>query len=108
MMLLVLRVENETSLDTFVASMREREPQEGMPLVPQGAEIVGLFKSPTKWCDPSDGHRGKKTDAGWTRGLKYGWWVCGKCKKPSWAWSQSLNAVLGAAHNLFESTKESK
>src|SRR4051795_7085717 len=63
--------------------------------------VVGIFKAPTVYCDNTDGHRGKKTEAGWTRGKKYGWWVCGKCKKPTKAWSENLNAVLGAAKNLL-------
>lgn len=65
-------------------------------------EPVAVFKAPTKFCNPSDGHRGKKTEAGWTRGMKYGWWVCGKCKKPTTQWASNLNAVLGAAKNLLE------
>jgi hypothetical protein len=64
-------------------------------------ELVGVFKAPTSYCDPSDGHRGKKTDAGWTRGKKYGWWVCAACKKPSRAWGRNLNAVLGSAKNIL-------
>jgi hypothetical protein len=63
--------------------------------------FIGLFKGPTSFCDPSDGHRGRKTEAGWTKGKKYGWWVCGKCKKPGVQWGNSLNAVLGAARNLL-------
>ncbi|HVI78682.1 MAG TPA: hypothetical protein VM715_11085 [Candidatus Acidoferrum sp.] len=63
--------------------------------------VVGVFKAPTVYCDNTDGHRGKKTEAGWTRGKKYGWWVCGKCKKPTETWSKNLNAVLGAAKNLL-------
>jgi hypothetical protein len=65
-------------------------------------ELVGVFKAPTAYCDPSDGHRGKKTETGWTRGKKYGWWVCSKCKKPTQEWGQNLNAVLGASRNLLE------
>lgn len=63
--------------------------------------VIGLFKKPTKFCDPSDGHRGKKTQSGWTRGTKYGWWVCAKCKKPSEGWGNNLSAVLSAARNLL-------
>jgi len=63
--------------------------------------IVAVFQAPTVYCDNTDGHRGKKTEAGWTRGKKYGWWVCGKCKKPTETWSKNLNAVLGAAKNLL-------
>jgi hypothetical protein len=68
---------------------------------PRDLEVVGVFKAPTQFCDPSDGHRGKKTQSGFTRGKKYGWWVCAKCKKPTRQWGRNLNAVLGAARNLL-------
>jgi hypothetical protein len=62
--------------------------------------VVGIFKAPTAFCDNTDGHRGKN---GFTRGKKYGWWVCTTCKKPTKAWSENLNAVLGAAYNQVKS-----
>lgn len=71
------------------------------PEVTVGQEVVGVFKKPSIFCDNSDGHRGGKTDSGWSRGKKYGWWVCGRCKKPTQAWASNLNAVLGAARNLM-------
>ena len=40
-------------------------------------ELIGVFKKPTLYCNPSDGHRGKK----------YGWWVCGICGKPTERWA---------------------
>lgn len=78
----------------------------GMPFVPQGASVIGMFAVPTKYCDPSDGHRGKKTEAGWTRGKKYGWWVCGACKKPTRAWALNLNALMSSARNLLNGDKD--
>jgi hypothetical protein len=52
------------------------------------AKVRGVFKKPTKFCDPSDGHRaGKKTEQAFTRGRRYGWWVCALCGKPTKAWS---------------------
>lgn len=62
--------------------------------------IVGFVAAPTVFCDPTDGHRKKKTQSGWTRGKKYGWWVCGICKKPSLIWGHSYRAVISAARNL--------
>jgi hypothetical protein len=49
--------------------------------------LRGIWKKATLFCDNSDGHRGKKTESGYTRGKKYGWWVCGTCGKPSKAWA---------------------
>lgn len=49
-------------------------------------EVLGLFAYPTLFCE-SSGSGGCRVSgrrvAGWTRGLKYGWWVCAVCKKPS-------------------------
>lgn len=42
-----------------------------------------IYKFPTMYHAPFDTHGGKKTEVGWTKGQKYGWWVCGTCRKPS-------------------------
>lgn len=52
------------------------------------AKVIGVFKKPTLYCNPADGHRNrKKTYQGWTRGKKYGWWVCSLCGKPTEKWA---------------------
>jgi hypothetical protein len=80
---------------------------EAVPLnSPRDVKVIGVFKVPTLYCDNSDGHRGKKTEAGWTRGRKYGWWVCGACKKPTKAWAENLNALLSSARNLLNDGKD--
>jgi hypothetical protein len=94
----VLQVDSEEAARQLI----EENKQDDTPDSEATLVSIGLFRAPTKFCDPSDGHRGKKTEAGWTRGKKYGWWVCGKCKKPTSQWASSLNAVLGAARNLLE------
>lgn len=51
-------------------------------------QVIAVFKKPTLYCDPADGHRNrKKTHQGWTRGKKYGWWVCSLCGKPTEKWA---------------------
>jgi hypothetical protein len=60
--------------------------------------LAGVFKKPTLYCDPTDGHRGGgKTQAGWRRGIKYGWWVCASCGKPSrgWAMGNHWHSAVG-------------
>jgi hypothetical protein len=42
--------------------------------------LVGIYKKPTMFCDGE--HGGRKTEVGFTKGQKYGWWVCAKCRKP--------------------------
>lgn len=69
-------------------------------------QIVGVYKKPTLFCNPNDGHRGRKTSGGWTKGKKWGWWVCGTCHKPSLLWGNNINAVLGSARNLLPEITE--
>lgn len=64
-------------------------------------ELCGVWKEPTLFCDPLDGHRGKKTEGGYTRGRKYGWWVCGKCGKPSKFAQGSTKWELALGTNLL-------
>ena len=67
-----------------------------------GPRIKGVFRRPTQFCDPAN-HRGSnKRVTGFTKGRKFGWWVCSICRKPASAWGRSLNAVLGAANNLLK------
>lgn len=98
MRFVVLEVQDDKYADWFVEDI---QTQIGDELL-QGVKVVGVFQAPTKYCNPTDGHRGKKTQAGWTRGQKYGWWVCGVCKKPSRPWGTNLNAILSSAKNLME------
>lgn len=65
------------------------------------AVVEGIYAAPTVFCDPGDGHRGKKTMSGWTRGKKYGWWVCGVCKKPSVMWGGRFECVVAQGRNLL-------
>lgn len=66
------------------------------------AKVYGVYKKPTKYCDTSDGHRGGgKLAAAWTRGIKYGWWVCSKCGKPSQLATKMGNWFLALGVNLL-------
>jgi hypothetical protein len=91
MKLVVLQVEDDALVDRFI-----KENLEDPSLIPQ-ATIVGVFKAPTKFCECGPGNH----KAGFTRGQKYGWWVCAKCKKPTSGWGKNLNAVLSSARNLL-------
>jgi hypothetical protein len=50
-------------------------------------KVVGVFKKPTLFCP---GHTGKKTETGYMRGKKWGWWVCSVCGRPTKRWADSL------------------
>ena len=57
--------------DTAALEFAERHEAEG---------LVGIFKVPTLFCE--GGHTAKRV-TGYTRGKRYGWYVCSVCKKPS-------------------------
>jgi hypothetical protein len=65
------------------------------------ATLRAVFKKPTQFCQcTAIKHRG------WTRGKKFGWWVCSQCKKPSrqWAHGDTWYAALGT--NLLPISEE--
>lgn len=51
------------------------------------AKVIAIHKRPTQFCQ---GCSGRKTDIGFTRGTKFGWWVCAKCRKPKWKYWQTV------------------
>jgi hypothetical protein len=73
-------------------------------------QVLGFWKAPRKFCECTDltekdernlnrKGRAKKFQRGWTRGKRYGWWVCSKCRKPSKHWEPGLaryDQVLGS------------
>lgn len=101
----VLSIEDNDTAESFANDLLTASTR-GMPFVPQEADVIGMFAVPTQYCDPTDGHRGKKTQAAWTRGKKYGWWVCGACKKPTKAWARNMNALMSSARNLLNGTDD--
>lgn len=54
-----------------------------------GVKLRGVFKKPTKFCECKS-----LKNRGFSRGKKYGWWVCSQCKKPTIAWSR-LEGIYG-------------
>lgn len=66
------------------------------------AEVVGVFQQPTQFCT-CQGTKGRIS--AWTKGLKYGWWVCKRCKKPAEATAgpvHQMRMVVGQGTNLLE------
>lgn len=61
------------------------------------ASVRGVWKKPTLFCECES--RDKKR--GFTRGKKYGWWVCVKCGKPSWRWAQGNAWFTALGTNLL-------
>lgn len=54
-------------------------------------KIVAVFKKPTQFCQCTPEER--RGTVG-TRGRKYGWYVCGRCKKPAANGSQVIYNLL--------------
>jgi hypothetical protein len=56
-------------------------------------KVVWVARRPAKFCNPTDGHRGK---SGWTRGRGYGWWVCAVCHLPTEEWANNMQRMRHA------------
>jgi hypothetical protein len=102
----VLEFENEALAKQFVKAALEDDIYASLGEWLEDATrlrtfVIGVFKKPTKYCDPGDGHRGKKTSGGWTRGKKYGWWVCGICGKPTERWANGSLWPYSLGFNLL-------
>ena len=80
--------ESDAEADKFVASVPGEANARGdeVPL------LVAEFKKPTQYCKCTDKERAGKLGV---RGSKYGWFVCGNCKKPA----KNGNQVI---YNLLE------
>jgi hypothetical protein len=72
--LVVLSFEDNETADSFAADIQATPAYE--------AKVEGMFALPTQFCDGPHSGGGKLGNA-WTRGKKYGWWVCRTCHKPT-------------------------
>lgn len=79
----------------LVLNTRTRELDVALYSMFRAMSVWGVFKKPTQFCECVGG---RKTASGFTRGLKYGWWVCAKCKKPTarWASGRQWFSVIGS------------
>lgn len=60
------------------------------------ATVRGVWRKPTKFCE-CVGVRAKS----FTRGKKYGWWVCATCMKPTVAWAHGDAWYTALGTNLL-------
>jgi hypothetical protein len=105
----LVQFEKDDDAKDFVKGLR----QEGVLVNPVGSfcengwyvpvKLRGVWKVPTQFCDPSDGHAqgGGKLAFSYTRGQKYGWWVHTKCGRPSRDWGQGGNWDYALGTNLL-------
>lgn len=70
-------------------SRREGDPHAWQKVF---CKLRGVFKKPTKFCSCTSTRK-----RGFTRGRKYGWWVCSMCGRPTQGWASldGLYHVLG-------------
>jgi hypothetical protein len=67
----------------------------------KGLKLRGAWRIPSKFCNPADGHRKSGKIQGWSRGKKYGWWVCTDCGKPTEKWGTGGNWDYALGSNLI-------
>ena len=84
----LLAFDSDAEADEFVAAVSrfdiKQQNTEGF-IDTVKATVRGIWKKPTKFCECTSGNIKQR---GWTRGKKFGWWVCDKCYKPSPAWAR--------------------
>ena len=97
----ILHFEDNEAAERFV---RETSASGGIPIISNDpnlyseyvyARVEAVVAVPTKWCrcrtvQPvsrsaarRQARKARIEGTGWTRGKKYGWWLCGTCHKPS-------------------------
>jgi len=106
---LVLSFENDADADGFIKALQWHE-QAMVPYIEQlfdagnyefvDCELVAVYKKPTKFCECTATKK-----RGWTRGKKYGWWVCDQCKKPSKVAATEVSTVT-TYRNLLETGEQ--
>jgi hypothetical protein len=67
--------------------------------------VRAVFQRPTKFCDCASTGTNLKA-RGFTRGKKYGWWVCSICKKPTSGWAQGHEWFKALGRNLLPKTPQ--
>jgi hypothetical protein len=86
--------DKDADAEEFVAEVQGRggvvTPPDVTPAI-----IRGVWKKPTKFCTGCTGRKG------YTRGKKYGWWVCVSCGKPSQGWANGDHWMTALGTNLL-------
>ena len=79
---ILLHFDDEEEALTFVEHIEDHAS-----IIVRDGQVTAIYKAPTMFCE---GHGGKKTALGFTMGMKWGWWVCATCKKPSKLYWQNI------------------
>lgn len=91
------------ALYVLVAFRNEQEARSFINLHSDTVEAV--YKKPTLFCDPLDSaHPSNRRVIGFTKGKKWGWWVCAACGKPRKHAMKPGDSSFG--NNLLDKIKE--
>lgn len=103
----MLSFDHNDEAEAFIKAVQRKDgviyskPLEGaefqyMPL-PENVFVRGVWAKPTSFC-PGLSCTGNK---GFTRGQKFGWWVCATCKKPRKGWADGDPWYVALGNNLL-------
>lgn len=94
----LLQFDNDGEADEFCQRFTEDvEERAKYQRVGIYAFVRAVYKKPTKFCEC----KGDMRKRAFTRGTKYGWWVCNKCGKPTHAWGRGDHWFLALGRNLL-------
>jgi hypothetical protein len=99
----LLQFDNEDEASAFMEAAREDNvfvSNKPGSLARLPIDLRGLFKKPTKFCDCAN-TGGNLKKRGFTRGKKFGWWVCDRCHKPTKSWGRGDHWFLALGRNLL-------
>lgn len=101
----MLQFESDEDAINFVEYIQDSKPdKDGWEklLVSIGHSLVrGVWKKPTLFCQCTSIKR-----RGWTRGKKFGWFVCSECKRPSLQWAKGDAWYVSLGTNLLPISDE--
>jgi hypothetical protein len=78
----LLQIDSDKEADTLVSDMEEYPDSNLLTPVQENritAKVVAEFQKPTAYCQCTQEQKKGKLGA---RGAKFGWYICGVCKKP--------------------------
>jgi hypothetical protein len=98
----LLSFSSNADAEDFVLEYQARLEGRSLDMSQPEYEIDAVYGKPTQFCTPGDGHRGRRRASGYTRGKRFGWWVCAMCGKPEAPLKDKPLAVMVQANNLLE------
>jgi hypothetical protein len=97
---LIVKAIQEGNLGCYQENIGESDPP-GWSQIFGGLKLRALFKKPTKFCECTNVKK-----RGFTRGQKYGWWVCDQCKRPTQGWARLELAYQVFGKNLLPPSED--